>query len=769
MINNFLKSYKELLIEVLLVVLLTVIFLSLLFHKFFIDHFYYLSADIAEAYYPWWVFLNANLHQLHLPLLNRFWFSGSMPFTAIETSVFYPPYLLAQLFFNAQKSLNTAYFFHFGIELVHYLLASISFYMLSRVGLKLDRFASIFGGVIYACSGVFIGRFVHTVAILTISWLPSLYLFYLLFVRERKIIYALLASLVLVLIVVSGHPQMVYYTYLLFGLAILYFSFVYSQESRKYIFIISITIVFLSLLLSAFKLFLTVELIQNIVRTTNETTIKNLYNSLHPIYYLTLLVPYLFGKHFVGYWGSDYPWGNWENYIYIGIIPLIFLPFSFFWKNKKMLWFVYLNFALLFFFLLGKYNEFSAIVNQNMPFAESTTMISKLTNFFHFFLILIVTIGIHTALNFKKSSKYLIFIPTVVLLGLILYLVRPELVNFFHFTDRPLPDSNALKFISDNINQARYLFVLSTIAVSCFFLFKKEFFLYLMLLVYALDIFLSAGNFNPIEASPGPPNKYFGTNEIFERLKSDKEIFRVNNLWPRNVNMIQEVESTYGYHTIETKPYRAITSLLSYENKKIFDLMNVKYFIDDKDLGKYSNINQVMPNLWENLSVIPRIFFVPNFRLVTTKEEMVNGLVNPDFDPHREVLLYQSDYNGEISENYSREKGSVEITSYSATKVEAEVKLASSGFLIFSQFQYPGWYAVVDGKRVKLLRANLSFYALSINNGEHKVKFIYESKPLIYGLWIAGLTLILILFTFLSKRIRKYYFLLITKLDNKFY
>ncbi len=300
--------------------------LILLFHHVFSNPFYYLAADINELYFPWWVFINHAVHSGQIPILNQYWFGGSLPFAALESSVFYPPFLVIQMMFEATKSLDVAYFFHLAMEWGHYLLAGISFYLLLRVGLRLNRFASIFGGIIYATSGVFIGRFVHPVVLFTLAWLPLLYLFFLLFIERLRPIYAFATTLTLTMIILSGHPQFIFYVFSFFTLAILYAACTVPKGMRIKILASSMFIVVASVALTAFKMLLTLELGHEIVRTTAETTIKNLYNSIHPLYYLTLLVPYLFGKHVVGYWGSDYPWGNWENLLYIGIIPLLFLP-----------------------------------------------------------------------------------------------------------------------------------------------------------------------------------------------------------------------------------------------------------------------------------------------------------------------------------------------------------------------------------------------------------------------------------------------------------
>lgn len=766
----FKKKFGKYILEMLLLTGLTVFFLGLLFHHFFTNHFYYFAADISELYYPWWVYLNEAVRTFSFPLLNRFWFMGSLPFASLETSVFYPPYLIIQFAFNAQKNLDTAYFYHFGMEMAHYLLASLSFYLLSRIGLKLNKYSSIFGAVIYSCSGVFVGRFLHTVVILTLAWLPLLYLFYILFIERKKLIYALLTSVVLSLIITSGHPQMIYYVFLFFGIAVLYYCFIYLGKQKVFFCLISFGIILLSLLVTAPKILLTYELSRNIIRTTTETTIANLYNSIHPFYYLTLLIPYLFGKHFIGYWGSDYPWGNWENFLYLGILPILVLPLAKLWQNKKMLCFFFLNFAFCLFLLLGKYNFLSALVNRSLPFSDNLTMLSKLTNHSHFFLAVLVAIALNNLFGREIKRQHLIKLLIYCSgIGLLLLVIKPTFATIFHFTDRPVPSFQALAFIAASIDNARLLYLINVIILVLFIISRKKRLLYILVLIYAFDIFSSAGNFNPIEASPGKPSVYFGSNVLVEKIKTDQSIFRVENLLPRNANMIYKIETTSGYHTIETKAYQQLFNLYNLNNREVLNLMNIKYFISDRDLSQLANFRPAAFNLWENQEVLPRIYYVPNYRVLSSSGEMVDTLIG-NFNPTKEVLFLKADFVKPVlkdKEKLPEEKGQIQVTNYSANLLEALVKTDSFGYLVISQLQYPGWQAKIDGKKQKLLPANLVFYALPLEAGQHKISIYYDSKPLKYGLGIMLATVFLIILTFMKTKWRKFYFTNLTTSNEK--
>ena len=87
-------------IEIFIVVLLTCGVLLGMFPKILVDPFYYFAADVSELYFPWWVYLNQSVRtQTYPPIRNPYWFMGSMPFASLENGSFYPPYILAQLFY----------------------------------------------------------------------------------------------------------------------------------------------------------------------------------------------------------------------------------------------------------------------------------------------------------------------------------------------------------------------------------------------------------------------------------------------------------------------------------------------------------------------------------------------------------------------------------------------------------------------------------------------------------------------------------------------
>jgi uncharacterized membrane protein YfhO len=79
----------------------------------------------------------------------------------------------------------------------------------------------------------------------------------------------------------------------------------------------------------------------------------------------------------------------------------------------------------------------------------------------------------------------------------------------------------------------------------------------------------------------------------------------------------------------------------------------------------------------------------------------------------------------EISETET-EKGSVAITQKTSSTVTVKVHCVANSLLVFTQNFYPGWRAFVNGKEVRILKANYTFQAIPISAGDHTIKFSFE-------------------------------------------
>jgi hypothetical protein len=121
----------------------------------------------------------------------------------------------------------------------------------------------------------------------------------------------------------------------------------------------------------------------------------------------------------------------------------------------------------------------------------------------------------------------------------------------------------------------------------------------------------------------------------------------------------------------------------------------------------------------------------------------------PDFDPRTTALVDVTSLapaaRGTVECVYTAVEGGgqAEIVRYEENRIEARVQ-GGGGLLVFSEVDYPGWQATVDGDPVPLVRADYLLRALCVPPGEHRVVLTYDPPLLKVGLAITALALFLV-------------------------
>jgi hypothetical protein len=127
-----------------------------------------------------------------------------------------------------------------------------------------------------------------------------------------------------------------------------------------------------------------------------------------------------------------------------------------------------------------------------------------------------------------------------------------------------------------------------------------------------------------------------------------------------------------------------------------------------------------------------------------TDREAAKRLLDPAFDPSREVLLADAPAAARPAADEAIETPSgapaprAAIIRETQTEIVVEAAAPVDGFLLLADTFYPGWTADVDGKPVMLYRANLSVRAIQLPKGPHVVRFTYEPPGVRRGLAISA-------------------------------
>ena len=176
-----------------------------------------LLSDLVLENAVWKLHIQRTLAQGQLPLWNPQIFTG-IPFLAAgQSSTFYP---LSLLFYVLP--LETAYGWFTALQIA---LAGANMYLLGRV-LRLRPLAALFSGVVFMFSGFLIVSVVFTMFIAGAVWLPLLLAVIEFIIRKQEekgvqsfhpIPYVVAGAAIIGVMILAGHPELIYYTLLVAG------------------------------------------------------------------------------------------------------------------------------------------------------------------------------------------------------------------------------------------------------------------------------------------------------------------------------------------------------------------------------------------------------------------------------------------------------------------------------------------------------------------------------------------------------------------------
>jgi len=142
--------------------------------------------------------------------------------------------------------------------------------------------------------------------------------------------------------------------------------------------------------------------------------------------------------------------------------------------------------------------------------------------------------------------------------------------------------------------------------------------------------------------------------------------------------------------------------------------------------------------VWRVPRPLPRVFAVSGVR-VAPDEEAIRLLAAGAVDPRREVVLAEGAARAPVS-GFDAETRIAEIM---PDRARIEARLPTDGFVVMVDTYDPGWRTSVDGRAVRLLRANVAFRAVPVPAGRHVVEMSYRPGTVIWGLGVSILGLLL--------------------------
>jgi hypothetical protein len=146
--------------------------------------------------------------------------------------------------------------------------------------------------------------------------------------------------------------------------------------------------------------------------------------------------------------------------------------------------------------------------------------------------------------------------------------------------------------------------------------------------------------------------------------------------------------------------------------------------------------------VFSNPLAIPRATLYYHYLVIKDDRQQLNFMGSDNFDPTSTLILADSPFSEEKKDN-NAPPGDYEISFLEEHNdmLRFAVRTSKRSIFSLSDVFYPGWRAFVDGKPVRILRANHAFRGIPLESGEHEIVMTYIPLSFKIGLWVSLPTL----------------------------
>ena len=236
-------------------------------------------------------------------------------------------------------------------------------------------------------------------------------------------------------------------------------------------------------------------------------------------------------------------------------------------------------------------------------------------------------------------------------------------------------------------------------------------------------------------------DKPFVASEADKQIVKDKSHYRVANL---AVDPFQDGRTSYfhksigGYHAAKMGRYQDLIEFqLAKNNREVFDMLNVKYFIfPDKDGKEQIQIN---PNANGNA------WFVDSLKVVNSADEEIVAL--DSLKTKSIAVIDKSKFKNALSLVTKKDAtATIRLTEYSLEYLKYESSTSEDQFAVFSEIYYKdGWNAYIDGEIIPHYRVNYVLRGMQVPAGMHTIEFKFEPEVIQTGTTISLISYALLL------------------------
>jgi hypothetical protein len=692
----------------------------------------FLITDPVRQQIPWRKLVVGQWKAAELPSWNGFNLAGYSLAGNIQAAPFFPGnFLFLLLDFPVGWT---------ALIILSHLAAAWGMYLFGRIS-GFSRTASLLGGIVYAFSGFAVswsqwGTIVWVAAFIPFS-LSATALYFQTKVRKRQILWIFAAAFFLALSFLSGHTQIFLYGFIL-NLFYAWWCFLKTKTGnlRNLFF-------FYSLLFSVFGLLSWFQLFPSI----RSYLVSARFSGLEPRgdgwffpwqHLVQFLAPDFFGNPATLNYRGVWNYGEFNGYVGVTVLVLaITAIFAKYIRNGFFRW-------VLIFSLIGMtVNPFTIIFDQLRLPVFSTLQPSRLIFLTVFSLIVL---GMHSFDRFpvaKARPGVYGWVGIGIILGLLLIMA-----SVFASRGSGGPEDHWL------VTQRNLILPIAVYLVSFIFYFLSTklagnktglVFRFALILLVLFDLFRMGWKFLPFT----PQSYFYPETELTSYLKKnqkfdsyrtvsvDPTVLPANSASFYGIRMLEGYDSLIPERTEEylaaaarnspdiARPFgfnRIIGSQTPYT--PLYEIAGVKRVLSrneliDPKLKFEAKLNSV--NIYEIASPAAHFYLARYLDFAGSRETALAKLFG-DFISGESVVLET------LVELPSEGLGAetVKLLNSNPGFWEFSVETSEDRVFVLNEAYDSAWEAVIDGKPVKIMRANFLFQAVVVPAGSHRVFFRYH-------------------------------------------
>lgn len=762
------------------------VFTVVLFHKFIFSGQMLYGSDTIQAGVFFRSFMT-DFFKSHgsLPMWNPFIFCG-MPFVdAFHGDIFYLPTFILKLILPLERALG------WGL-VVHIYLSGIFAYLCAR-GFGLSRLASSFAGVAYMFSSYLVSMVApgHDGKIFVTTLFPLACHFLNRGTATLRLKYFIGLGITIAFIILTPHPQMAYFTLWALGGFCLYRLIFMLKDNRGVVktglvaamFVLAVVI---GLGGSAIQFYPGFKYISEFSPRAGEGAEgRGGYEwatswSLHFEELVGQVVPGFAGTDSQStgtqYWGRN---AFKDNSEYAGFFPLLLAAIAVGLRRNRETWFLLGLGIFALTYALGATTPIFRLFYWLIPNVGKMRAPSMIMFLFVFSGSMLAAYGIDALTRLRDSGagkrreklNKVLFIGALIFTGLtILFSVAGgALMNVYTSVFYSGISSDNEQAMVGHIPNIVFSLWMITILLWLVILSIRSYLsqrfgrgvIIVLIFICLIDLWrLDFGFIDVVDY-----NRYFPESPVLSHLRNAEEPTRVFDLTrrtfaSRDYFALEGVEQMTGYHGAQLKSFDEFVGGLSYSrlvgqngiNPRAFQLANTKYLIlnagrkMDESLGLRQIYDQEV-SVYEIPRVMRRAAIFHAYKEATGDTTDLQLLFSESFPFQKIVILEEKpEFQPVLPDSGAVE--TVEIVSHDVNSQVYKVNLAASGLLFVSDNYFPAWKARVDGVERKVLRADHTFRAVSLEAGSYEVEFYwdwprYDHSKLVT--WLTGIFSVLVL------------------------